>query len=122
MQAKLPLKVLSCKWKRRSGQPEDYASPVRLYLDLSRLAHKLTVASLTRLRYGSQMKSGDQRRKPAFGKDKRRKHRHYQVTAIYRDGEKFARVYTDRVKADKFAERQRKSPIVKGSRVTEVGG
>jgi len=66
------------------------------------------------------MKSGKQRRKPVF-KDKRRKHRHYRVTVIYRDGEKFARVYTDRVKADKFAERQAKSPMVKGTRVTEVG-
>ena len=68
------------------------------------------------------MKSGKQRRKPAFGKDKRRKHRHWQVTVVYRDGEKFARVYTDRVKAANYAERQKKSPVVKGTRVTEVGG
>jgi hypothetical protein len=68
------------------------------------------------------MKSGKQRSKPAFSKDKRRKHHHYRVTVIYRDGEKFARVYTDRTKADKFAERQGKSPIVKRTRVTEVAG
>ena len=66
------------------------------------------------------MKSGEQRRKPAFSKDKRRRHRHYRVTVVYRDGEKFARVYTDRVKANKFAERQRKSPVVKGTRVASV--
>jgi hypothetical protein len=52
------------------------------------------------------MKSGKQRRKPAFRNDKRRRHRHYRVTIIYRDGEKFARVYTDRVKAASYAERQ----------------
>ena len=39
------------------------------------------------------------RRKTKFGKDKRRKHRHWQVTVYYHDGEKFGRVYTDRAKA-----------------------
>ena len=68
------------------------------------------------------MKSGKQRRRPAFKKDKRRRHRHYRVTVVYRDGEKFARVYTDRVKAANYAERQKKSPVVKAARVTEVGG
>ena len=67
------------------------------------------------------MKSGKQRRKAPFGKDKRRKHRHWQVTVTYRDGEKFARVYTDRVKATKFAERQKKSPLVKERRIIQVG-
>jgi hypothetical protein len=56
-----------------------------------------------------------------FGKDKRRKHRHWQVTVFYRDGEKFARVYTDRAKATSFAERQKKSPVVKTARVVQVG-
>jgi hypothetical protein len=68
------------------------------------------------------MKSGKQRRKPPLRKDKRRRHRHWAVTVVYRDGEKFARVYTDLVKATKFAERQKKSPVVKAARVTEVGG
>lgn len=67
------------------------------------------------------MKSGEQRRKPAFNKDKRRKHRHWRVTVLYRDGEKFARVYTDRAKATKFAERQKKSPVVKEARISPVG-
>jgi hypothetical protein len=37
------------------------------------------------------------------------------------DGETFARMYTDREKANRFAERQRKSPVVKMARVTQVG-
>jgi hypothetical protein len=52
--------------------------------------------------------------------DKRRKHKHWQVTVYYADGEKFARVYIDRERAEKFAERQRKSPVVKNTRVAEV--
>jgi hypothetical protein len=46
-------------------------------------------------------------------KEAAKKHRHWQVTVYYHDGEKFARVYTDRAKAAKFAERQKKSPVVK---------
>jgi hypothetical protein len=52
--------------------------------------------------------------------DKRRKHRHWQVTVYYKDGEKFARVYIDRDRAHRFAERQKKSPIIKATRVLEV--
>ncbi len=61
------------------------------------------------------------RKRTKFGKDRRRKHRHWQVTVYYQDGEKFARVYTDRVKATKFAERQKKSPVVKAARVMQLG-
>lgn len=68
------------------------------------------------------MKSGEQRRRPAFSNDKRRRHRHYRVTVVYRDGEEFARVYADHVKATNFAERQKKSPVVKTTRITEIGG
>jgi hypothetical protein len=57
---------------------------------------------------------------PKFGKDKRRKHRHWLATIFYRDGERFARTYTDHKKAISFAERQRKSPVVKMARVTEI--
>jgi len=53
-------------------------------------------------------------------RDRRRKHRHWQVTVYYHDGEKFARVYIDRERARHFAERQKKSPIVKSTRVAEV--
>jgi hypothetical protein len=55
-----------------------------------------------------------------FKTDKRRKHRHWIVTVFYRDGERFARVYTDRAKASRFAERQKKSPVVKSARVTQL--
>ena len=59
------------------------------------------------------------RKKSAFGKDRRRKHHHWLVTVYYADGEKFGRVYTDRNKAMRFAERQRRSPVVKSARVTQ---
>ena len=53
-------------------------------------------------------------------RDRRRKHRHWQVTVYYQDGEKFARVYIDRDRAERFAERQKKSPVVKSTRILEV--
>jgi len=53
-------------------------------------------------------------------RDKRRKHRHWQVTIYYHDGEKFARVYIDRNRARRFADRQKKSPIIKAARIMEV--
>jgi hypothetical protein len=58
--------------------------------------------------------------KSEFGKDRRRRHHHYLVTVNYADGESFGRVYTDKEKASRFAERQRRSPIVKSARVTQV--
>jgi hypothetical protein len=61
------------------------------------------------------------RKKSKLGKDKRRKHHHWQVTVFYQDGEKFARVYIDREKAVNFAERQKRSPVVRTARVLEVG-
>ena len=53
-------------------------------------------------------------------KDGRRKHQHWQVTVYYHDGEKFARVYIDRERAARFADRQKKSPVVKSTRILEV--
>jgi hypothetical protein len=53
-------------------------------------------------------------------RDRRRKHRHWQVTIYYKDGEKFARVYIDRERASRFAERQKRSPVVKSTRIMEV--
>ena len=55
-----------------------------------------------------------------FNRDRRRKHRHWQVTVYYADGEKFGRVYIDRERAERFAERQKRSPVVKATRITEV--
>ena len=60
------------------------------------------------------------RKHTTFGKDGRRKHHHWQVTLFYRDGETFGRIYTDREKAAAFAERQKKSPVVKSTRIMEV--
>lgn len=60
------------------------------------------------------------RKRSKFGKDKRRKHRHWQVTIYYRDGEKFGRVYIDRGKAQRFADRQKRSPVVKAARITQL--
>lgn len=60
------------------------------------------------------------REKTNYNRDKRRKHHHFLVTVFYADGEKFGRVYTDKDKADRFAERQKKSPVVKSARVTMV--
>jgi hypothetical protein len=42
------------------------------------------------------------------------------VTLFYKDGERFARVYTVHAKAASFAERQKKSPVVKMARVTQI--
>lgn len=60
------------------------------------------------------------RKKSKYGKDKRRKHRHWLVTVYYADGEKFGRVYIDKEKAMRFAERQKKSPVVRSARVTQL--
>jgi len=63
----------------------------------------------------------NQRRKPPFGKNKRRRHRHRQVTVFYRDGEKVcSRVYGLH-EVRQSVERQKKSPVVKASRVKQVG-
>jgi hypothetical protein len=58
--------------------------------------------------------------KEKFSQDKRRKHHHFLVTVQYADGDKFGRVYTDKDKASRFAERQRRSPVVKSARVSLV--
>ncbi|MGH9700073.1 MAG: hypothetical protein ACRD5R_08350 [Candidatus Acidiferrales bacterium] len=52
--------------------------------------------------------------------DRRRKHKHWQVIVYYHDGEKFGRVYIDRERAERFAARQKKSPVVKATRILEV--
>jgi hypothetical protein len=65
-------------------------------------------------------KKDSRRGKAAFADDRRRKHHHYLVSVYYADGEKFGRVYTDKEKATRFAERQRRSPVVKSARITQV--
>ncbi len=66
------------------------------------------------------MKKTKAKKTSRFRRDKRRKHRHWQVTVYYHDGEKFARVYIDRERAERFAERQKKSPVIKATRILEV--
>ena len=60
------------------------------------------------------------RKKSPFNKDRRRKHHHWLVTVYYADGEKFGRVYTDQARATRFAERQKRSPVVKRARITKI--
>ncbi len=60
------------------------------------------------------------RKKASYTEDRRRKHHHWQVTVYYADGEKFGRVYTAREKATRFAEPQRRSPVVKSARISQV--
>ena len=52
--------------------------------------------------------------------DKRRKHNHFLVTVVYADSESFARVYSNLDKAQRFADRQRKSPVVKSTRIRKL--
>ena len=65
-------------------------------------------------------KDASNKEKDSFTQDRRRKHHHWLVSVYYADGEKFGRVYTDKDKAMRFAERQRRSPVVKTARVTQV--
>jgi hypothetical protein len=53
-------------------------------------------------------------------KDKRRRHEHWEAAVFYHDGEKFSRKYVDREKAQAFADRQKKSPVVRATRVRLV--
>ncbi len=66
------------------------------------------------------MKNSPSKKISRVKKDRRRKHKHWQVTVYYHDGEKFARVYIDRDRAERFADRQKKSPVVKSTRIMEV--
>jgi hypothetical protein len=65
-------------------------------------------------------KSSAKQDKGTFNRDRRRKHHHWLVTVFYADGEKFGRVYTDKDKATRFADRQKRSPVVKSARITQV--
>jgi len=68
----------------------------------------------------SAVRKSVKKEKSDFGKDRRRRHHHWLVTVFYADGEKFGRVYTDKDKATRFADRQRRSPVVKSARVSQV--
>jgi len=49
-----------------------------------------------------------------------RKHHHFRVTIAYGDKEEFGRVYNSREKAEKFAAKQKRSPVVKSTRVEQI--
>ena len=68
----------------------------------------------------SKKPAGKNKESDGFGKDRRRKHHHFLVTVFYADGERFGRVYTNKDKAARFAERQRRSPVVKSARISMV--
>lgn len=55
-----------------------------------------------------------------FNGDARRRHHHFIVTVTYFDAGSFARVYTNLDKAQRFADRQKKSPVVKAARVSKL--
>jgi len=81
---------------------------------------KLPYSSASGDKRVTKKKPGKPRKSSRMSRDRRRKHRHWQVTVYYHDGEKFARVYIDRERATRFAERQKKSPVVKATRIMEV--
>ena len=49
-----------------------------------------------------------------------RKHDQFRVVIAYHDGGEFARVFTDRERADKYAARQERSPAVKSTKVEKL--
>ena len=52
--------------------------------------------------------------------DRRRKHEHWQVVITYKSGGQFARTYLSKEKAEAFARRSMRSPVVIRTRVSEV--
>jgi hypothetical protein len=58
--------------------------------------------------------------KPSKTKRGYRKHSHWRVTVIYTDKEVSGRVYSDREKAEKYAARQKRSPVVKNTRIEQI--
>jgi hypothetical protein len=55
-----------------------------------------------------------------YKKDRRRKHHHCLVTVTYTDQEAFGRVDLDRERADQFAARRKRSPVVLKTRIRQV--
>jgi hypothetical protein len=52
--------------------------------------------------------------------DRRRKHEHWQAVITYKSGGQFARTYLSKEKAEAFARRSMRSPVVIRTRVSEV--
>ena len=49
-----------------------------------------------------------------------RKHDQFRVLITYHDNEQFARVFTSREQAERYATRQERSPAVKSANVTKL--
>lgn len=49
-----------------------------------------------------------------------RKHDHFRVTVTYTDNEQSAKVFTSRERAEKFAARQKRSPVVKAAEIVQL--
>jgi hypothetical protein len=49
-----------------------------------------------------------------------RKHDQFRVVITYHDGEEFARVFTNRERAERYATRQDRSPAVKSAKVERL--
>ena len=49
-----------------------------------------------------------------------RKHDQFRVVIAYHDGGEFARVFTNRERAEKYAARQERSPAVKSAKVEKL--
>lgn len=69
---------------------------------------------------GRLSKEGYMPRPIPFSSDARRRHHHFIVVITYFDSGSFARVYTSLDKARRFAERQKKSPVVKAARINKL--
>ena len=50
----------------------------------------------------------------------RRKHDYFRVTVTYSDNGQSAKVFLDKERAEKFAARQTKSPVVKSAEVVKL--
>lgn len=60
-------------------------------------------------------------RKPKnFNGDGRRKHHHFRVTVSYKHSGTFSRVYSKVERAENFARRAEKSPVVKSAQVVRL--
>jgi hypothetical protein len=58
--------------------------------------------------------------KTRAGKSGKRKQTYWRVIINYGDKEEFGRVYSNREKAEKFAARQKRSPVVKSTRIERI--
>jgi len=83
-------------------------------LDLTTRRHREIISDTGHGRSEKQCQ-GERNRQQEFGNN-----HHYRVTVTYRDNEISGRVYNNRNKVEKFAARQKKSPVVKTTRIEQI--